>query len=87
MIAKNLRRDKELKKTIEDKAKVRKKLNWSPAEATRYNARSTAERANSRLKDEFGACKVRVQGNIKVACHLMFGVLALAADQLMKLVT
>lgn len=50
-----------------------------------YNERSTAERANSRLKDEFGACKVRVRGYAKAACHLMFGVLVLAADQLMKL--
>lgn len=86
LIDKNPRRDKELQKGIETEAKARKTLNWVPAEAIRYNARSTAERVNSRLKDEFGACKVRVRGNIKVACHLMFGVLALAADQLMKLV-
>jgi hypothetical protein len=39
------------------------------------------------LKDEFGACKLRVRGIAKVACHLMFGVLVLTADQLMKLVT
>jgi hypothetical protein len=38
------------------------------------------------LKDEFGACKVRVRGHAKVACHLLFGVLTLAADQLMQLV-
>ena len=44
--------------------------------------RTTAERANSRLKDEFGANKVRVRGHEKVYCHLMFSVLVLAADQL-----
>lgn len=86
LIDKNPRRNKELKEEIEAEAKARNTLNWKPAEEVRYNARSTAERANSRLKDEFGACKVRVRGNIKVACHLMFGVLVLAADQLMKLV-
>lgn len=87
LIDKNPRRNKELKKTIESEAKARKILNFTPAEKVRYNARSTAERANSRLKDEFGANKVRVRGHIKVACHLMFGVLVLAADQIMRLVT
>jgi hypothetical protein len=87
LVGKNPRRDKVLKQEKEAEAKARKTLNWAPAEAVRYNARTTAERANSRLKDEFGACKVRVRGCIKVTCHLMFGVLVLAADQLMKLVT
>jgi hypothetical protein len=86
LIDKNPRGNKELKKAMEDEAKARRILNWEPAEAIHYNARSTAERANSRLKDEYGACKVRVRGHCKVACHLMFGVLVLAADQLMKLV-
>ncbi len=86
LIDKNPRRDKELQKAIEDEAKARRTINWAPAEEVRYNARSTAERANSRMKDEFGACNLRVRGHTKVACHLMFGVLALAADQLMKLV-
>ena len=86
IIDKNPRRDKELQEMISTEAKARKALNWVSVEATRYNTRSTAERVNSRLKDEFGACKVRVRGHIKVACHLMFGVLALAADQLMRLV-
>jgi hypothetical protein len=30
---------------------------------------------------------VRVRGHAKVLCHLMFGILALAAEQLMRLVT
>jgi hypothetical protein len=87
LIDKNPRADKELKASLEAEAKARNTLKWQPAEEIRYNERSTAERANSRLKDEFGACMVRVRGNIKVACHLMFGVVALAADQFMKLVT
>lgn len=87
LIDKNPRRNKELKEAIKTESKARKTLNFKPAEEVRYNARSTAERANARLKDEFGASMVRVRGNVKVACHLMFGVLVLAADQLMKLVT
>ena len=86
LVAKNPRRNKELQEALKTEAKARNTLNWAPAEEIRYNARTTAERANSRLKDEFGACKVRVRGHSKVACHLMFGVLVLAADQLMKLV-
>jgi len=87
LIDKNPRRDKKLKEEMEAKNLAQKTLGWVPAEKKRYNARSAAERSNSRLKDEFGACKVRVRGWVKVACHLMFGVLALAADQLLKLAT
>ena len=37
------------------------------------------------LKDEFGARFVRVRGAAKVMTHLMFGVLALTVDQLLRL--
>ena len=47
---------------------------------------SGLERVNGRLKDEFGARQVRVRGHSKVLCHLMFGVLALTVDQLLRLV-
>src|ERR1700674_3475438 len=53
----------------------------------RYNERSAAERVNGRVKDDFGGRYVRVRGHAKVLCHLMFGILALAIDQLMRLVT
>jgi hypothetical protein len=49
-----------------------------------YNFRTMAERVNARLKDEFGGRFVRVRGATKVKCHLMFGVLALAVDQLFR---
>ena len=38
-------------------------------------------------KDEFGGRHVRVRGAAKVMCHCMFGVLALTADQFLRLVT
>jgi hypothetical protein len=60
---------------------------FAPHEAQRYNERTQAERANGRLKDEFGGRFVRVQGSVKVMSHLMFGVLVLSADQLMRLMT
>lgn len=56
----------------------------APHEAIRYNERTAAERCNSRLKEEFGGRSVMVRGADKVMLHLMFGILALSADQLLK---
>ena len=58
---------------------------FEPADALRYNERTAAERTNARLKSEFGADSIWVRGATKVMSHLMFGVLVLAADQLMRL--
>jgi len=49
-----------------------------------YDFRTMVERVNARLKDEFGARFLRVRGAIKVKCHLMFGILALTADQILR---
>lgn len=57
-----------------------------PPERVRYRERSTVERAFGRLKEEFGARNIRVRGHEKVTCHLMFGVLVLTVDQMLKLV-
>jgi hypothetical protein len=59
----------------------------APHEAARYRERSVAERFNSRLKEDFGAGNVMVRGAEKVRLHLMFGVIALFADQLLKLIS
>jgi hypothetical protein len=50
----------------------------------RFRERSVAERGNGRLKDEFGCRHLRVRGHPKAHLHVMLGVLALAADQLLK---
>ena len=57
------------------------------AEDVRYNQRSAAERVNSNLKDNCGGNHVRVRGAAKVLCHLMFGILVVAVEQIMRLVT
>ena len=59
----------------------------APHEAVRHRERSVAERFNSRLKEEFGARNVMVRGIKKVRLHLMFGVIALFADQVLKLIS
>ena len=45
--------------------------------------RTRQQRAQGQLRRR----AVRVRGHDKVFCHLMFGILALAAEQLMRLVT
>jgi transposase len=81
------RRDKALKEELANESKRRKVANYQTAEEQRYNERGTVERVNGRLKDEFGGRMVRVCGHAKVMCHLMFGILALTADQLLSFVT
>jgi len=62
-------------------------INFERPEESRYKERSNVERVNGRLKDEFGGKMVRVRGNAKVMTHLMFGIIALTADQLIRFVT
>jgi hypothetical protein len=71
---------------IDKNPRGREVLPMAPHEALRYNERTVAERFNSRLKEEFGGKNVRVRGYEKVKLHLMFGVIALFADHLIKLV-
>ena len=56
------------------------------AERVRYRERSTVEHTFGRLKEEFGARYTRVRGYQKVMCHLMFSVLVLTVDQLLRMV-
>ncbi|HEX4170007.1 MAG TPA: hypothetical protein VHZ55_31455 [Bryobacteraceae bacterium] len=58
---------------------------FTPAEAARYNLRCMSKRVNACLKDEFGGRLIRVRGAHKIMAHLMFGILALTIDQLLKL--
>lgn len=58
-----------------------------PAKRQRYKERTTIERVNSELKDNLGGRHVRVKGHSKVFAHLMFGVLALAAERIITTFT
>ena len=75
------------KQAIAAEASARRTAGYALAEDVRYNQRSAAERINGGLKDDFGARYVRVRGHTKVFCHLMFGILALTIDHLMRMVT
>lgn len=72
---------------IDKNSRGKEIIPMAPHEAARYNERTSVERFNSRMKEEFGARNIMVRGAQKVKMHLMFGVLALFADQLLKLAT
>ena len=79
-------RSKIKKAELEAEAKRRRAANYTLAEDRRYNERSTVERVNGRIKDDFGARMVRVQGHAKVMTHLMFGIVVLTVEQLMRVI-
>jgi len=83
----NPRGDKALAEELKAEAKRLECIHLELPEQVRYRERSAGERVNGRLKDEFGGRYVRVRGAGKVMCHCMFGILALTADQLLRLVT
>lgn len=56
-------------------------------EKERYKERSSAERVNSNLKDNFGGRFVRVRGFKKVLTHIGFGLLAIAVEQTLRLLS
>jgi hypothetical protein len=71
----------------EAEARAKRCAGYKLAEDVRYNQRSSAERVNGNLKDNCGGAHVRVRGAAKVFCHLMFGILVLTVEQMMRLVT
>ena len=87
LIDDNPRRDREKKVELKEESKRQRKLNVQMPKKLRYNERSSVERVNGRLKDEFGGRFLRVKGHKKVMAHLMFGILVLTADQLFRLIT
>ena len=86
IIDKNKGQNLRTKPELEAEAQALRTLNMEAPHRVRYKQRSSAERVNSRLKDDYGGRMVRVRGYAKVACHLMFGILALTADAILNLV-
>ena len=80
-------RSRARKQALQQERRARRACGLVLSEHRRYRERSGVERVNGRLKDEFGGRSVRVRGHAKVLCHLMFGIVALTVDQLMRLVT
>ena len=83
----NPRRNTKVKEELKAEARRFELLHFERPEDRRYKERTNVERVYARLKDEFGGRMIRVRGYAKVMTHLMFGILALTADQIMRLVT
>jgi len=58
---------------------------FSEEDKQRFKKRTIVEQLNARLKDEFGGRMIYVRGAAKVMAHLMFGVVAITVDQLLRL--
>lgn len=81
----NPRQNAKLKEELRAESDRLELLHFERPEDRRYKERTNVERVYARLKDEFGGRMIRVRGHAKVMTHLMFGILALTADQLMRL--
>lgn len=81
----NCRSDTDSKAAREAESKRRILINIPDPDDALYNFRTMAERINARLKDEFGGRFLRVRGAVKARCHLMFGLVALTVDQILRI--
>jgi len=83
----NPRRNKELKQELAAESKRKKHLGIKYSHDYRYNERSSVERVNSYLKDSFSGRSIWVKGAKKVFSHLMFGILAMTGQRLLRFAT
>ena len=60
---------------------------YNNSDELHYNQRSSVERVNAYLKDNYGCDKIYYRGATKVASVLAFGVLSVCIQQSLKLVT
>ena len=60
---------------------------FSEEDKQRFKKRTIVEQLNGRLKDEFGGRIIYFRGAAKIMAHLMFGVVALTVDQLLRTVS
>jgi Transposase DDE domain/Transposase domain (DUF772) len=70
---------------IDNNPRRGEKIRMDPAMKSRFAERSSAERVNSYLKDNYGGRSIRVKGASKVMTHLMFGIVSITAMQLYRL--
>jgi len=70
---------------IDDNPGRGEKREFSPTEAVRYRERSAVERVNSHLHEQHGGRHVHVRGPAKVAAHLAFGLVVVAAEQMLRM--
>jgi len=84
IIDRNFRAQHDVKTEWAREVERMKLINMPDPDDVIYDFRTMVERVNARLKDEFGARFLRVRGATKVKCHLMFAIVALTADQILR---
>ena len=84
IIDRNFRAQREVKAEWAKEVERMKFIHMPDPDDVIFDFRTMVERINARLKDEFGARFVRVRGAIKVKCHLVFGLVALTVDQILR---
>ncbi len=82
----NCPKSKEQKIEKETEKERKKILNFKTAEDKRYRERFPKERFNALYKDYHGGRAILYRGHQKVSCHVMFGVLVLAASSILNLI-
>ena len=70
---------------IDNNPRRREKILMDPATKSRFAERTSIERVNSNLKDNYGGRTIRVKGATKVMAHLMFGIVSITAIQIFRL--
>ncbi len=66
---------------------ARRTIGFRDAEGTPVRRAQRIGACNAVLKDTYGGRFVRVRGHAKVTCHRMFGIVALTAEAVFRLVT
>jgi len=61
-------------------------VKWTRQRKQQYKIRTIVEQLNGRLKDQFGGRIIYLRGAAKVMAHLMFGIIALTVDQILRTV-
>lgn len=70
---------------IDNNPRRGEKILMDPATKSRFAERSSSERVNANLKDNYGGRNIRVKGASKVMAHLMFGIISITAMQIFRL--
>jgi hypothetical protein len=70
---------------IDNNPRRGEKIFMDAATKSRFTERSSAERVNSNLKDNYGGRSIRVKGASRVMTHLMFGIVSITAMQIFRL--
>ena len=73
------------KPIIDQNPRRGEKIYMDPATKACFVERSSAERVNSNLKDNYGGRNIRIKGAAKVMTTVMFGIIVVTVTQLFRL--